>query len=128
MLQAGLSRTYYPKSIVILSVSQGIFYVYISTYTLSVTLSAQFVREAISFQRKCQPANLPARVLIPWEGSNRAKVFGNFKLLEETLTMLEFFLYLIIIFLEEILNDGGKCETTPKMAVQKLRVTSHKPI
>ena len=76
MLQAGtetqlinVSRTTYPRAIVIFCISEGIFYVYFFTYTLSATWSGQFLQRAIAFQRMYQPVNFPTRVLNPriWE-------------------------------------------------------------
>ena len=55
-LWSKLSQTCYPTAIVII---KSTFYVYLSTYTLSVTWSAKYIRKAIWFQLMWQPANLP---------------------------------------------------------------------
>ena len=44
-----ISQAFYLRAIVILSVSNGIFYLYFSTYTLSATWSTQFLRRALPY-------------------------------------------------------------------------------
>ena len=56
-----VSWTSYPKAIIILSVSEGISFVYHSTYTLSATLNVQFMRSIMPFSVMWQPANFPNR-------------------------------------------------------------------
>ena len=64
-----ISLTPYARAVVILSLSEGIFLIYLSTYILSDTWSAQFLRRTIAFQCMWQPANFPHKSVLLIRGN-----------------------------------------------------------